>query len=230
MSIESRSQDAETVVKVIFYSMYGHVHEMAREVAEGARQVAGTRVELLQVPELVPEETLEESGAKEARAAFGEVPVAEPDDLAEADALLFGAPTRFGNMAAQMRNFLDQTGGLWFNDELVGTVGGFFTSANTQHGGQESTLLTAQVTLQHLGMIVLGVPYSEERQQTLDEISGGSPYGASTVAGLEDSPTENERGIARFQGRHAARTARQLRLGRMMEGESVEGGAVDPAA
>ena len=230
MSIESRAQDAETVVKVIFYSMYGHVHEMAREVAEGARQVPGTRVELLQVPELVPEETLEESGAKEARAAFGDVPVAEPDDLVEADALLFGAPTRFGNMAAQMRNFLDQTGGLWFNDELVGTVGGFFTSANTQHGGQESTLLTAQVTLQHLGMIVLGVPYSEERQQTLDEISGGSPYGASTVAGLEDSPTENERGIARFQGRHAARTARQLRLGRMIEGESVDGGAVDSAA
>lgn len=230
MSIESRAQDAETVVKVIFYSMYGHVHEMAREVAEGARQVPGTRVELLQVPELVPEETLEESGAKEARAAFGDVPVAEPDDLVEADALLFGAPTRFGNMAAQMRNFLDQTGGLWFNDELVGTVGGFFTSANTQHGGQESTLLTAQVTLQHLGMIVLGVPYSEERQQSLDEISGGSPYGASTVAGLEDSPTENERGIACFQGRHAARTARQLRLGRMIEGESVDGGAVDPAA
>ena len=230
MSIESRSQDTETVVKVIFYSMYGHVHEMAREVAEGAREVPRTRVELLQVPELVPEETLEESGAKEARAAFGDVPVAEPDDLVEADALLFGAPTRFGNMAAQMRNFLDQTGGLWFNDELVGTVGGFFTSANTQHGGQESTLLTAQVTLQHLGMIVLGVPYSEERQQTLDEISGGSPYGASTVAGLEDSPTENERGIARFQGRHAARTARQLRLGRMMEREAVDGGAVDPAA
>lgn len=230
MSIESRAQDAETVVKVIFYSMYGHVHEMAREVAEGARQVPGTRVEVLQVPELVPEETLEESGAKEARAAFGDVPVAEPDDLVEADALLFGAPTRFGNMAAQMRNFLDQTGGLWFNDELVGTVGGFFTSANTQHGGQESTLLTAQVTLQHLGMIVLGVPYSEERQQNLNEISGGSPYGASTVAGLEDSPTENERGIARFQGRHAARTARQLRLGRMIEGESVDDGAVDPAA
>ncbi|MDP2498061.1 MAG: NAD(P)H:quinone oxidoreductase [Candidatus Palauibacterales bacterium] len=230
MSIEKRAQETETVVKVVFYSMYGHVHEMAREVAEGARDVPGTRVELLQVPELVPEETLEESGAKEARAAFGDVPVAEPEDLVEADALLFGAPTRFGNMSAQMRNFLDQTGGLWFNDELVGTVGGFFTSANTQHGGQESTLLTAQVTLQHLGMIVLGVPYSEERQQTLDEISGGSPYGASTVAGLEDSPTENERGIARFQGRHAARTARRLRLGRMIDGESVDDAAVDPAA
>lgn len=228
MSNESRSGDVETVVKVVFYSMYGHVHQMAEEVAEGARQVPGTRVELLQVPELVPEETLEESGAREARAAFGDVPVAEPDDLVEADALLFGAPTRFGNMAAQMRNFLDQTGGLWFNDELVGKVGGFFTSASTQHGGQESTLLTAQVTLQHLGMIVLGVPYSEERQQTLDEISGGSPYGASTVAGLEESPTENERGIARFQGRHAARTARQLRLGRLVDGEADD--AVESAA
>ncbi len=228
MSSESRAQDVETIVKVIFYSMYGHVHQMAEEVAKGARQVPGARVELLQVPELVPEETLEESGAKEARAVFGDVPVAEPADLVEADALLFGAPTRFGNMSAQMRNFLDQTGGLWFNDELVGKVGGFFTSANTQHGGQESTLLTAQVTLQHLGMIVLGVPYTEERQQTLDEISGGSPYGASTVAGLDDSPTDNERGIARFQGRHAACTARRLRLGRLVDGEAAE--AVDSAA
>ncbi len=222
--------DVETVVKVVFYSMYGHVHRMARAVAEGARRVPGARVDLLQVPELVPEETLEESGAKEARQAFDEVPVAEPDDLVEADALLFGTPTRFGNMAAQMRNFLDQTGGLWFNDELVGKVGGVFTSANTQHGGQESTLLTAQVTLQHLGMIVLGVPYTEERQQTLDEISGGSPYGASTVAGLEDSPTENERAIARFQGRHAARTARELKLGRRLAAREASGEAVEAAA
>ena len=221
MSSESRGEgrDVETVVKVVFYSMYGHVHRMAREVADGAREVPGARVELLQVPELVPEETLEESGAKEAREAFADVPVAEPGDLVEADALLFGTPTRFGNMAAQMRNFLDQTGGLWFNDELVGKVGGVFTSASTQHGGQESTLLTAQVTLQHLGLIVVGVPYTEERQQTLDEISGGSPYGASTVAGLDESPTENERGIARYQGRHAARVARRLKLGRLLEEE-----------
>lgn len=211
------ARSVETVVKVVFYSMYGHVHRMARAVAEGAREVPGTRVELLQVPELVPEETLEESGAKETREAFADVPVAEPEDLVGADALLLGTPTRFGNMAAQMRNFLDRTGGLWFEDELVGTVGGVFTSANTQHGGQESTLLTAQVTLQHLGMIVLGVPYTEERQQTVEEISGGSPYGASTVAGLEGSPTENERAIARFQGRHAARTARRLKLGRLAE-------------
>jgi NAD(P)H dehydrogenase (quinone) len=227
---ETGNERVETVVKVVFYSMYGHVHQLAEEVAEGARRIPGTRVELLQVPELVPEETLEESGAREARGAFSDVPVAEPDDLVDADALLFGAPTRFGNMAAQMRNFLDRTGGLWFNDELVGTVGGFFTAANTQHGGQESTLLTAQVTLQHLGMIVLGVPYTEERQQTLEEISGGTPYGASSVAGLEDSPTENERGIARFQGRHAARTARQLKLGRRVAGRDEHNGSADAAA
>jgi NAD(P)H dehydrogenase (quinone) len=222
--------EIETTVKVVFYSMYGHTHEMAEEVAEGARQVPGTRVELLQVAELVPEETLDESGAKQARAAFDDVPVAEPDDLVGADALLFGTPTRFGNMAAQMRNFLDQTGGLWFEDALVGTVGGVFTSANTQHGGQESTLLTAQVTLQHLGMIVVGVPYTEKRQQTMDEISGGSTYGASTVAGLADSPTDNERGIARFQGRHAATVARHLKLGRALGVRTGGAQATDAAA
>lgn len=223
-----RTVDVETSVKVIFYSMYGHTHRMAREVAHGAREVPGTRVELLQVPELVPEDVLEDSGAKEAKAAFDDVPTAGPEDLAGADAVLFGTPTRFGNMAAQLRNFLDQTGGLWAGGELVGTVGGVFTAANTQHGGQESTLLTTQVTLQHHGMLVVGVPYTEERQTTLEEISGGTPYGASTVAGLEDSPTENERGIARFQGRHVARIARRLRLGRELE-ERAEADPAHPA-
>lgn len=206
--------ETETKVKVVFYSMYGHTHRMAEEVARGAESVPGARVELLQVPELVPEEVLEESGAKEAKDDFSDVAVAEPDDLAEADAVIFGTPTRFGNMAAQLRNFLDQTGGLWAGGELVGTVGSVFTSANTQHGGQESTLLSTQITLQHHGMLVVGVPYTEERQTTLDEISGGTPYGASTVAGLDEAPTENERGIARFQGRHVTEIARDLKLGR----------------
>lgn len=202
-----------TNVKVIFYSTYGHVYEMAREVAEGASKVPGAEVELLQVPELMPEETLEEIGAKAAREAFSEVPEATPEDLSEANAILLGTPTRFGNMTAQMRNFLDQTGGQWFANELVGTVGGVFTSASTQHGGHETTLLSTQITLQHHGMIVVGLPYTEDRQKTVDEISGGSPYGASTVAGQDGSPTENERAMARSQGRHATEVARRLKLG-----------------
>jgi NAD(P)H dehydrogenase (quinone) len=186
---------------------------MAREVAEGASEVPGAKVDLLQVPELMPEETLQEIGAKEAREAFSEVPEAKPDDLSDADAILLGTPTRFGNMTAQMRNFLDQTGGQWFENELVGTVGGVFTSANTQHGGHETTLLSTQITLQHHGMIVVGLLYTEDRQKTVEEISGGSPYGASTVAGQDDSPTENERAMARSQGRHATEVARRLKLG-----------------
>lgn len=209
--------EVETTVKVVFYSMYGHTHRMAEEVARGVGEVPGAAAELLQVPELVPDEVLEESGARETKDAFADLPVAEPGDLVEADAIVFGTPTRFGNMAAQLRNFLDQTGGLWAGNELVGKVGAVFTSANTQHGGHESTLLSTQITLQHHGMIVVGVPYSEERQTTLDEITGGTPYGASTVAGLDDAPTENERGIARFQGRHVAEVARRLKLGRRLE-------------
>lgn len=219
MSHELQGTETETVIKVVFYSMYGHMHALAEEVARGAAAAPGTRVELLQVPELLPAEALEESGARESREAFQHAPVAEPDDLVDADAILFGTPTRFGNMAAQMRNFLDRTGGLWFAGRLVGKVGSVFTSASTQHGGHESTVLSTQVTLQHHGMIVVGVPYAEQRQQALNEISGGSPYGASTVAGLENSPTENERGIARFQGRHVATVARHLKLGRVREEE-----------
>ena len=199
-------------VKVIFYSMYGHVYRMAEAVAEGVREVQDAEVSLLQVPELLPDEILERSGAKKARAAFAHIPVAKLDDLADADALIFGTPTRFGNMCAQMRNFLDQTGGLWAKNALVGKVGSVFTSTATQHGGQETTLTSFHTTLLHHGMIIVGVPYSETRQGTLDEISGGSPYGASTIAAADGSrmPSENELAIAHFQGRHVATIAARL--------------------
>jgi len=181
-------------------------------VAEGAREVSGAEVKLLQVPELVPEEVLEKSGAKAARAAFAEIPFAKVDDLAAADAIIFGTPTRFGNMCAQMRNFLDQTGGLWMSGALVGKIGSVFTSTATQHGGQETTITSFHTTLLHQGMIIVGVPYSETRLMKMDEISGGTPYGASTLADSDGSrqPSENELAIARFQGQHVAEIARKL--------------------
>ena len=199
-------------VKVVFYSMYGHIYRMAEAVAEGAREVDGAKVELLQVPELVPDAALEKSGAKKARQAFAHIPVVKVTDLVDADAIIFGAPTRFGNMCAQMRNFLDQTGGLWAQNTLVGKVGSVFTSSNTQHGGQETTITSFHTTLLHLGMIIVGLPYSETRQTRMDEITGGSPYGASTIAGGDGSrlPSENELAMARFQGRHVATIAKKL--------------------
>jgi len=205
-----------TKIQVVFYSMYGHINKMAEEIAAGAREVKDTEVTLLQVPELVPDDVLEKSGAKAARAAFAKVPVAQPEQLAEADAIIFGAPTRFGNMPAQMRNFLDQTGGLWMKGALIGKVGSVFTSSATQHGGQESTILSFHTTLLHQGMVIVGVPYSEQRQMTISEISGGSPYGASTITGGDGSrqPSANELAIARFQGRHVATIASQLKRGR----------------
>ncbi len=199
-------------VKVVFYSMYGHIYRMAEAVAEGSREVDGAKVELLQVPELVPDAALEKSGAKKARQAFAHIPVAKVTDLVDADAIIFGTPTRFGNMCAQMRNFLDQTGGLWAQNTLVGKVGSVFTSSNTQHGGQETTITSFHTTLLHLGMIIVGLPYSETRQTRMDEITGGSPYGASTIAGGDGSrlPSENELAMARFQGRHVATIAKKL--------------------
>jgi NAD(P)H dehydrogenase (quinone) len=200
-------------VYVVFYSMYGHIYRMAEAVAAGAREVEGTEVSLYQVPELVPDEALEKSGAKAARAAFSHVPVIEPDELAEADAIIFGTPTRFGNMCAQMRNLLDRTGSLWMSGALVGKVGSVFTSTASQHGGQETTITSFHSTLLHQGMIIVGVPYSEQRLLNMDEITGGSPYGASTLAGADGSrqPSENELAIARFQGRHVATIARKLK-------------------
>lgn len=199
-------------VKVVFYSMYGHIYRMARAVAQGAGDVEGAQVELLQVQELVPEDILEKSGAKAARESFSHIPVAEPDDLADADAIIFGTPTRFGNMCAQMRNFLDQTGGLWVKGALTGKVGSVFASTNCQHGGQETTLISTYITLFHHGMVLVGMPYSEKRQCTAEEITGGSPYGATTIAGPDGSrlPSENELAMARFQGRHVVTIARKL--------------------
>jgi NAD(P)H:quinone oxidoreductase type IV len=205
-----------TKIQVVFYSMYGHVYQMAEAVAAGAREAAVAEVSLWQVPELVPEEILEKSGAAVARAAFAHVPVAKPTQLAEADAIFFGTPTRFGNMAAQMRNFLDQTGGLWANGALVGKVGSVFTSTASQHGGQETTLVNFHTSLLHHGMIVVGVPYTEPRLANMAEITGGTPYGATTLTGSDGSrqPSENELAIARFQGRHVAQIATALTAGR----------------
>jgi len=199
-------------IKIVFYSMYGHIYRMAEAVAAGAREVEGVEVELRQVPELVPEAALEKSGAGQARAAFAHIPVAKPDDLADADAVIFGTPTRFGNMCAQMRNFLDQTGALWAKGALIGKVGSVFTSSATQHGGQETTIVSTHYTLLHHGMVIVGMPYSETRQNTMEEITGGSPYGASTIAGGDGRrlPSENELAMARFQGRHVATIARKL--------------------
>lgn len=199
-------------IKIVFYSMYGHIYRMAEAVAAGAREVKGAEVELLQVPELVPEDVLVKSGAKKAKEAFAHIPVAKVDDLADADAIIFGIPTRYGNMCAQMRNFLDQTGGLWMKNALVGKVGSVFSSSATQHGGQETTIISSHFTLLHHGMIIVGLPYTETRQFTLAEVSGGSPYGASTITGGDGSrfPSENELAMARFQGRHVATITKKL--------------------
>ncbi len=204
-----------TNIQIVFYSTYGHVYRMAKAVAEGVREVAGAAVSVFQVPELMPDAALEASGAKAARQAFAHVPVATPEQLADADAILFGTPTRFGNMAAQMRNFLDQTGGLWMKGALVGKVGSVFASTATQHGGQETTITSFHSTLFHQGMIVVGVPYAEARLMNMDEVTGGTPYGATTLAAPDGSrqPSANELAIARFQGRHVAEIARRLKAG-----------------
>lgn len=205
-----------TRIHVVFYSMYGHIYKMAETIAAGAREVAGTDVRLFQVPELVPEAVLERSGAKAARAAFAHVPTIKVEQLAEADAIIFGTGTRFGNMTAQMRNFLDQTGGLWMSGGLVGKVGSVFTSTASQHGGQETTITSFHSTLLHHGMIIVGVPYAEQRLLNMDEITGGTPYGASTITKGDGSrmPSENELAIARFQGRHVADVTAALVKGR----------------
>jgi NAD(P)H dehydrogenase (quinone) len=199
-------------VQVIFYSMYGHVYRMAEAVAEGARQVPGAEVLLYQVPELIPDEVLEKYGAKAARAAFAKIPVAKVDQLAEAQAIIFGTPTRFGNMAAQMRNFLDQTGPLWMKGALIGKIGSVFASTGTQHGGQETTITSFHTTLLHHGMVIVGVPYSESGLSHMSDITGGTPYGATTLAGADGSrqPSENELKIARYQGKHVTEIASKL--------------------
>jgi NAD(P)H dehydrogenase (quinone) len=199
-------------VLIVYYSMYGHIHRMAQAVAEGVAEVAGAESILRRVPEALPAEVLEKMGAVEPQKAMANVPICMVDELAAADAIIFGTPTRFGNMCGQMRQFLDSTGQLWLKGALVGKVGSVFTSSATQHGGQESTILTFHITLLHQGMVVVGLPYSFTGQMRNDEITGGSPYGASTIAGTqgERRPSDNELAGARFQGKHVAQIAIKL--------------------
>jgi NAD(P)H dehydrogenase (quinone) len=199
-------------VLVVYYSLYGHVHQLAEAVAEGAREVNGAEVLVRRVSETLPPEVIAKMGATEAKKAQASVPIATIDDLAAADAIIFGTPTRFGNMCAQMRQFLDATGPLWVKGALVGKVGSVFVSSATQHGGQESTILGFHVTLLHHGMVIVGLPYTFQGQMRMDEITGGSPYGATTLAGSkgERMPSENEIAGARFQGKHVATIASKL--------------------
>ncbi len=196
-------------ILILYYSSYGHIETLAHAVADGARE-AGAQVAVKRVPELVPVGVAIESGYKLEQ----EAPVATIAELPDYDAIVIGTPTRFGNMASQMKAFLDRTGGLWAADRLVGKVGSVFTSTGSQHGGQESTLLATQVTLLHLGMVIVGLPYSFKGQMRMDQITGGTPYGASTLAddgqGGDRQPSANEREGARFQGRHVARIAAAL--------------------
>jgi NAD(P)H dehydrogenase (quinone) len=195
-------------ILVLYHSTYGHIEKMAEAVAEGARQVEGAQVDIKRVPELVPEDLARKSGYKLDQAA----PIAKVEDLADYDAIIVGAGTRYGTAASQMRNFLDQTGGLWAKGALVGKVGSAFSSTATQHGGQETTLIGLIQTLLHHGMLVAGLPYAWAGQMTLDEISGGSPYGATTITGGDGArmPSDNELEGARWQGRHVAETAKKL--------------------
>ncbi|MDX2273988.1 MAG: NAD(P)H:quinone oxidoreductase [Hyphomonadaceae bacterium] len=197
-----------TKVLVLYYSSYGHIEIMANAVAEGARQVAGVEVAVKRVPELVPAEVAAKAGIKLEQSA----PFADPGELGDYDAIIIGSPTRFGNMAAQMRNFLDQTGGLWMRGALIGKVGAAFTSTASQHGGQETTILSIHTTLLHHGMVIAGLPYSWAGNSQMQEISGGTPYGASTLAGADGSrmPSANELEGARFQGRYVADIAARL--------------------
>src|SRR4030042_5711512 len=199
-------------VLILYYSLYGHIHRMAGAIAEGGKEVEGAQVEMRRVPETLSEEVIIKMNALEAQKAFAHIPICTLDELASADAVIFGTPTRFGNMCGQMRQFLDATGQLWLKGALVGKVGSVFTSSNTQHGGQESTILSFQLTLLHHGMIVVGLPYSFQGQSRIDEITGGSPYGASTIAGNkgERMPSENELAAARYQGKRVAGIAARL--------------------
>jgi NAD(P)H dehydrogenase (quinone) len=197
-----------TKVLVLYYSSYSHTETMAQAVAQGASSVDGVEVTLKRVPETMPEDVAKNAGVK----LDQEAPVAEPGELADYDAIIFGTPTRFGNMAAQMRTFLDQTGPLWFENKLVGKVGSVFCSTASQHGGQETTITSFHTTLFHHGMIVVGLPYTFKGNMVMDEVSGGTPYGATTLAGPDGgrAPSENELAGARFQGRHVAEIAAKL--------------------
>ena len=199
-------------ILVVYYSMYTHIHKMAEAVAEGVREVPGCDVVVKRVPETLPNEVLSAMGALDAQKSMGHIPIATVDDLAAADAIIFGTPTRFGNMCGQMRQFLDATGQLWAKGALVGKVGSVFTSTGTQHGGQESTILSFHITLLHQGMVIVGLPYAFAGQMDNSGIIGGSPYGASTIAGTqgERTPGANDLAGAKFQGAHVAKIANKL--------------------
>lgn len=199
-------------VQVVFYSLYGHVFKMAEAIAAGARSVPGAQVELFQVAETLPKEILEKMGAVEAKKAFAHVPIADPKRLPEADAIFFGTGTRYGSATAQMQAFFDATGSLWNSGALVGKVGSIFTSTASQHGGQETTIISMQTFLFHQGMVVVGVPYAAKELLLMSEITGGTPYGASTITGAkgERMPSANELAIARYQGKHATEIAAKL--------------------
>jgi NAD(P)H dehydrogenase (quinone) len=212
-------QDSKEITKgavmkiiVLFYSTYGHIFRMAEAVVEGTEQIDGTEVLLRQVPETLSDDILAAMGATEAKKQFSHIPVCTVDELATADAVIFGTPTRFGNMCAQMKQFLDATGQLWMQGALVGKVGSVFTSTATQHGGHEATILSFHIPLLHHGFIIVGLPYSYDGQMRNDEITGGSPYGAGTIAGTQGErlPSENELDAARFQGRHVAAITAKL--------------------
>lgn len=199
-------------ILVVYYSMYGHIYEMVQAAAEGVNSVEGMEAVVRRVPETLSDEVLEKMGAKEAQKQQAHIPICTLDELSEADAVIFGTPTRFGNMCGQMRQFLDATGQLWIKGLLVGKVGSVMASSNTQHGGQESTILSFHTTLLHQGMVIVGLPYTFQGQMTMDGISGCSPYGASTIAGNNGSrsPSQNELDGARFQGVHVANITKKL--------------------
>ena len=197
-----------TKVLVLYYSSYGHIEQMAKAAAEGVAKVSGATAVVKRVPETVPVEIAKQMHFKLDQAA----PIATVDELADYDAIIFGTPTRYGNMAAQMKTFIDMTGGLWMKGALVGKVGSVISSSATQHGGQETTITSFHTVLFHHGMVVVGLPYSCQAQMGVDEIKGGTPYGASTIAGGDGSrqPSEQELGMARFQGEHVAKIAAKL--------------------
>jgi NAD(P)H dehydrogenase (quinone) len=199
-------------IYIFFYSMYGHMYRMAKAAAEGASRVKGAEVKVFRIPETLPMEVLEQMGAVEAQKALADIPVAEVDDLADADGIILGVPTRYGNMCGQMRQFLDGTLNLWSKHALVGKVGSVMSSSATQHGGQETTIVSTHYTLLHLGMIIVGLPYSFEGQMGVEEIKGSSPYGASTIVGPngERMPSENELEAARYQGQRVAEITKKL--------------------
>jgi len=199
-------------VLIVFYSTYGHIYGMAQKVAEGASEIAGAEVKIRRVAETLPDEILAKMGALEAQKAFADIPIVSHDDLVEADAIIFGTPTRFGNMAAQMKAFLDSTGALWAKGQLIGKIGSVFTSTATQHGGQESTILSFHTVLLHHGMLIAGLPYSFAGQMRIDEMSGASPYGASTITGGDGMrlPSDNELAGAKFQGKFVAELAQKM--------------------